>query len=243
MTDSFNSYVKWIRDHKSIWEFERDDNPADTRPIMLRKTHTSIMEALLSAPSFVHPNAMIHERAVVQGNVVIEDGVQILPDAVINGPAFLGRNSVVGNFSLLRTNCFLARDSLVGNHCYCNEAVIGRSARIAHFANFSRSILAYNSSVSAFVITATVKADKSELPPTSSRPTTDSKRGCTIGANTFVAPHVLILPGIDIGNRSFIGSFTIISHDIPDDTYVEVLRDVKMISNHIQIPRRKKVDN
>jgi acetyltransferase-like isoleucine patch superfamily enzyme/8-oxo-dGTP pyrophosphatase MutT (NUDIX family) len=238
----FNSYMQWVAAHKKIWAFERDDDPtSEVPPIALRKTHADIMAALGSVPRFLHPNALIHERAVVQGNVTIEDGAQILPDAVINGPAFIGRNSVVGNFSLLRKSCFLSRDSLVGNHCYCNEAAIGRSARIAHFANFSRSILAYNSSVSAFVITATVKADKSLLPPSPSSLTTDAKRGCSIGTNSFIAPHVLLLPGTDIGHRCFIGSFVVVSRDVPDGNYVEVSREVAMRSNSIELPRRNKL--
>src|SRR3546814_4976330 len=92
------------------------------------------------------------ESAVLSGAIVIERGAQILAHSVINGPAYIGCDAVVGNFSLLRRFCFLAKDSLVGNHSYCNEAVVGRNARVAHYVNFSRSIISYNSSLSAFVL-------------------------------------------------------------------------------------------
>src|SRR3546814_1577541 len=64
------------------------------------------------------------ESAVLSGAIVIERGAQILAHSVINGPAYIGCDAVVGNFSLLRRFCFLAKDSLVGNHSYCNEAVV-----------------------------------------------------------------------------------------------------------------------
>ena len=242
MAGDFSSYMRWVVEHRDIWLFERDDNAeSEVTPVALRRMHAEIMGALKSVPRFIHSNAIIHDRALVQGNVIVEDGAQILPDAVIKGPAFIGRNCVVGNFSLLRRSCFLSRDSLVGNHCYCNEVAIGRSSRVAHFANFSRSILGYNSSVSAFVITATVKADKSILSPTQSSSSADAKRGSSIGVNSFIAPHVLLLPGVDIGHRCFIGSFVVVSRDVPDGTYVEVYREVTIKPNSVEIPRRGKV--
>jgi len=36
-------------------------------------------------------------HAVLDGKVIIEDGVKILENAVVRGPVYIGRNSVIGN--------------------------------------------------------------------------------------------------------------------------------------------------
>lgn len=224
MVDNFGKYMEWIDQNAPIWAAERPAKlPQGASP--LRELHAVIMQALEAIPRFVHPSARIHDGALVEGNVVIEDGAQVLPGAIVHGPAFIGRRCVVGNHTLLRASCFLACDSLAGNHCYCNEAVVCASSRVAHFVHFSRSIASYNSTVSAFVITATVRADRAApADPGRSGSSSDLKRGCTIGANSFIAPHVLLLPGIDVGHNCFVGSFSVISRDIPDHTFVETVR-------------------
>ena len=231
-------YLRWTARHSEIWQFERNDT-FNTGTAEMRAMYTAIQAAMRDMPSFVHPTATIHRTAEIVGPVIIEAGAQILSNTIIQGPAYLGRATVVGNFSFLRQSCFLSRSSLVGNHCYCNEAVIGPSARIAHYANFSRSIVGYNSSISAFVLTATVRADKT--PVSSSQGETYEKLGSSIGANTFVAPHVTLSPGVAIGSNSFIGSFSVVNSDIPDGVYVETERLTTTKPNTVFLPKRKKV--
>lgn len=233
-------YSEWVYRNPAIWTFEHDDAPSNDIASALRETHTTILKALETMPAYLHQNCTIHESAILKGNVVVEEGAQILANTIIDGPAYIGRGAVVGNFSFLRGPCFLSRESLVGNHCYCNESVVGRSARIAHFANFSRSLICYNSSVSAFVITATVKADKTPVVAGQNDYKQASKLGSIIGANTFIAPHVVLSPGVCVGHRCFIGSYVLLTEDVADDTFLKVEHKVSSRPNMIKIPKREK---
>jgi carbonic anhydrase/acetyltransferase-like protein (isoleucine patch superfamily)/8-oxo-dGTP pyrophosphatase MutT (NUDIX family) len=235
-----SEFLAWVEAFPGVWAFERQLNPNDQTPEQLRDLHTRLSVATRAVPRFIHPGARVHQTAILEGNVAVDDGAQILPYAIVQGPAYIGRRAVVGNFSVLRTDCFLSRDSLVGNHCYCNEAVLGPSARIAHYVNFSRSFVGYNSAISAFVLTATTRADKSAI-TSNSQAMTAEKLGVTIGTGTFIAPHVTLQPGISIGSRSFVGSFTMIDHDIGSDTFVRVRQNLEKTSRSLAIPIRKKV--
>ena len=41
----------------------------------------------------IHPSANVHPSAVVEGDVILEEGVRVLPHATITGPCFVGKNS------------------------------------------------------------------------------------------------------------------------------------------------------
>src|SRR3546814_18212547 len=101
MLPGFNTYIAWIRKYPRIWEFENDANPTGGDPADLRIVYAHVLKALDDLPHFIHPNAFVHESAVLSGAIVIERGAQIPAHSVINGPAYLGRDAVVGNFSLL----------------------------------------------------------------------------------------------------------------------------------------------
>jgi 8-oxo-dGTP pyrophosphatase MutT (NUDIX family) len=93
------------------------------------------------------------------------------------------------------------------------------------------------------VLTATVKADESLIVRAQSEQGTKAKLGCVIGSNTFVASHVLLLPGVTVGDRCFIGSMLVLNKDVPDDTFVEVDRPINMRPNNIRIPKRSRLAN
>src|SRR3546814_12531394 len=93
------------------------------------------------------------------------------------------------------------------------------------YVNFSRSIISYNSSLSAFVLTATVRADKAPIMTAGSGKA--SKRGSVIGANTFIGPHTTLQPGVAIGHECFIGSFSTVRDDVSNGTFVDTVPAVR----------------
>src|SRR3546814_3926557 len=89
MLPGFNTYIAWIRKYPRIWEFENDANPTGGDPADLRIVYAHVLKALDDLPHFIHPNAFVHESAVLSGAIVIERGAQILAHSVINGPAYI----------------------------------------------------------------------------------------------------------------------------------------------------------
>lgn len=181
--------------------------------------YEAIKNKLKEIPSYISKKAMISPSAEIMGNVVIEEGAEILPYSVIKGPAYIGKNVVVGNFSFIRPFTFLSRETLLGNHSYCNEVVSAPKCRASHYVGCSRSVLMKNCTLSSFVLTATLRADYK--PVIENDDIVIRKRGCVIGSNTYLAPHVTVSPGMRIGKNCFIGSYITISKDVGDNKFIK----------------------
>lgn len=212
---------RWLEKNNEIIEFE-EGACLPSKPENKWKFYFRIQEALEGLHGYTSSDCKIAERAELSGQVVVREGARILPGAFIEGPAYVGKNTLVGNSALIRANSFLSAGSVVGNHCYCTAGVLGPKAGAFHFSGISRSVLERNCRVSAFVVTGTTRPDlktiEKNLPPSIDRDT--KKRGCTIGENTFLGAHVATVPGIDIGKNSFIGNFVTVDENIPEETYI-----------------------
>jgi len=185
-------------------------------------------------PFYRSEDAYIDSTATITGQVIIEKGVRILPYAMITGPVFIGENTIIGNYSFVRPNSFISRNVIIGNHSYCNESLIAPYSRVTHFCGVSRSILERNCTLSAFVLTASLKADSTAIDEDKGI----KKRGALIGKNTYIAPHVSISPGIAIGSDSFIGSFLYISKNVPNSQMLKTKKMIEAMQNPYEFPER-----
>ncbi len=184
----------------------------------------SLTERLLKEikkPSF-HKTAKIHRSAVIEGNVVLAEGVRVLPHATIIGPCSIGPHTIIGNNTLVR-------HSSIGAHCvmgYNTEVV--RSSLGDHIWTHSSylgdSVIGDNVAFGAGSVTANLRLDEEEISSligNGGMATGLTKFGSAIGSNTRIGIHVSIAPGMKIGANSFIGSSAYITQDIPENSFVK----------------------
>jgi len=67
----------------------------------------------------ISPKAEISPNAHIKGDVIIEEGVKIFDGAVVSGPVYIGKNTIVANGALVR-------QSMIGENC-----VIGFDTEVA----------------------------------------------------------------------------------------------------------------
>lgn len=164
--------------------------------------------------------AFIDESAKISGNVFIEDGVKILENSKIVGPAYIGKNTIIGQ------NC-LVRESMIGSGC-----VIGFSTEIArsyvgdncwfHTNYIGDSVISDNVSMGAGAVLANFKLDEGAVKSVVGGKSIDTgkvKLGAAIGANVRIGVNSSIMPGIKIGRNSFLGSGVVLDKDLPDNKY------------------------
>ena len=72
----------------------------------------------------ISPSAELDTSVKIDGDVWIEAGVKILPFTVIKGPAFFGKNCVIGPHAYIRP-----------------FSIIGEGARIGHCSEIKSSII------------------------------------------------------------------------------------------------------
>ncbi|MBM3227244.1 hypothetical protein FJZ27_00025 [Candidatus Peribacteria bacterium] len=170
---------------------------------------------------FVGENVSIHPSAVVDGNVVLGDGVRILPHATIVGPCVIGSGTIVGNNALVRA-------SSIGNNCvigYGTEvkgSVLGHDVW-THMTYLGESVVGNNVSFGGGCITGNLRLDEGMISSAFDGDRIDTgltKLGCIVGDGCRLGIHVSLQPGVNIGAGSFVSSAVVVGTDVPDGSFV-----------------------
>ncbi len=149
----------------------------------------------------------VSEKAVVDGDVWIGKGTRILAGACVNGPCYIGSNSLVGN------NCLIRNYSSVGDNC-----VVGFSTEIKHslvgddcwfHTNYiGDSIVGDGCSFGAGTIIANFRFDEMSVKVRVEGKKIDSgldKFGAVVGDNCKIGINACLSPGVKIGPYSIVG--------------------------------------
>lgn len=186
----------------------------------------------------IHPDATVHESAVINGPVVLEEGVRVMPHATIKGPCYIGKGTIIGN------NC-LIRDSIIGEQC-----VIGYSSEIArshlcshvwtHSTYLGDSVIGKNVAFGAGSVVANFRLDEGDISSVvqdESINTQRAKLGVMIGDHVRVGIHTSFAPGVKVGEGSFISSATYVSKDVGENKFVHTHEGVlEERENKVPVP-------
>lgn len=175
----------------------------------------------------VHSSASIHSSVVMEGPVLICEGVRIMPNACIVGPVFIGKNTIIGNNALVRgssigEHCVVGYNTEVKNSLLCNHVW-------THSTYLGDSVIGENVSFGAGSVTGNLRLDEGEIHSEhrdDKLPTGLSKMGTIIGRNSRIGIHVGINPGVKIGQGTFVSSGTLVDRDITDRSFVKMKNGV-----------------
>ncbi|MEK7528616.1 MAG: sugar phosphate nucleotidyltransferase, partial [Patescibacteria group bacterium] len=169
----------------------------------------------------VEKNLSIAKSAKITGDVVLEDGVRILDNAVVIGPAYIGRNTVIGNNAFVReshvgADCVIGFGSEVarsylGNNVWLHNNYIGDSV-IGNDVAFGAGAITGNYRLDGKTISMNVKGVKID--------TGLIKLGLVTGDRVRVGINTSFMPGITVGSDSFVGAGIMVGQDIPAGFFV-----------------------
>ena len=170
----------------------------------------------------ISPAARISPRAVVEGRVVIEDGVRVLENAVIRGPAYIGAGTIIGNNALVRDYSHIGRNCVVGYSTEIKTSYIGDNCWF-HSSYVGDSIIDDNCSLAAGTVLANFRFDERNIRVkmgTEAIDTGQDKFGAIIGAGSKTGINASIMPGVRIGPGSYVGSHVCLMRDLPANKLV-----------------------
>ncbi len=154
----------------------------------------------------VHKSVQIADTARFHGGrITIEEGVRIFDNAVICGPCFIGKNSIIGNNALVRESN-IGQGNEVG---FCSEVARSFTAQnvSAHHAYIGDSIIDSDVNFGAFSCTANLRLDKKNVKYNVKENRINSGRnkfGAIIGAKTQIGIHAMLMPGCKVDANSFV---------------------------------------
>lgn len=186
--------------------------------------------------------AEVAKSATIRGtDVYLEDGVRILDNAVIVGPAYIGKNTLVASNTLVR-------ESHIGANC-----VIGFGSEIArsylgsdvwtHSNYIGDSIIGSDCSFGSGTVMGNLRLDEGNILVDIQGEKVDSGRtkfGLIAGDHVRCGINTSFMPGIKIGRNCFIGAGIVVAQDVPDNQYVYAKTELIMKENKAQLDNKKR---
>jgi UDP-2-acetamido-3-amino-2,3-dideoxy-glucuronate N-acetyltransferase len=137
---------------------------------------------------------------------------QVHETAVVDQPAQIGAGTKVWHFSHVMAGARIGRDCTLGQGCYVGgEVVIGDRVKVQNNVSlFDGVVLEDDVFVGPSVVFTNVENPRAPIPRKSEFKTTTVRRGASVGANAT------LLPGVTLGQYSFIAAGAVVTRDVPD---------------------------
>jgi len=174
----------------------------------------------------------IKENVIIEGPVFIADGAVIYENVKISGPSYIGKNTVIGNGSVVRKshigdNCVVGYNteiarSYVGDGCWFHSNYVGDS------------VLEKNISMGSGAVIANLRLDEESIKSRLAEryfDTQETKLGACIGPDVRIGVNASIMPGVKIGSDTFISSSVLLDRDIGDCLYVSQKSEIILKPN------------
>lgn len=172
----------------------------------------------------IHKSAKIAKTAVINGAVIIEEGVKIFDHAVIQGPAYIGKKTIIGNNALVR-------ESMIGDNC-----VVGYNTEVArsfvgddcwfHSNYIGDSVIGNDVSFGGGALCANLRLDEKNIGDSGR-----NKLGPILGDHIRIGVNTSLMPGVRIGSNTMITSGLIIAQDIDEGKFVSGKTELVITEN------------
>jgi UDP-N-acetylglucosamine diphosphorylase/glucosamine-1-phosphate N-acetyltransferase len=159
----------------------------------------------------------VEREAVLKGSVWLDENSIVKSGCYIEGPVYIGRDSVVGPNARIRAYTCIQDRVVVGASCEIKNSIIMNGTKIPHLSYVGDSIIGENCNLGAGTITANIRFDEKNLRMKIKGRMQDTERkklGVIMGDRVQTGVNVSILPGVRVGSGSWLGPGTIISEDV-----------------------------
>ena len=158
---------------------------------------------------------------MIKRDVILGKNVKIAKTAKIVGPCFIGDNTIVGDFAMIRES-HIGKNCLIGGYCEVTRSYLGDGVSL-HRNYVGDSVLDKNVLFGAQAATANFRFDEGSIKSLvlDSRIDTElNKLGAVIGEGSKIGVNSTILPGVKIGKHTFIAPGYTIAEDVEDGMFI-----------------------
>lgn len=186
---------------------------------------------LTNQETSIHPQAIIAPTAVIDdsaGPVIIDEAARISHAARIVGPIYLGKQSFIGDFSLVRASDLESGVS-IGVHSDVTRSIFLENASVHGGGFIGDSIIDQGAKLGAGVITANKRFDRKHIKTQVKDKKIDTNKkalGVIMGANSRFGIRTSTMPGVMIGANQTVAPGDIVSKNLPH-LPAEEMKEVK----------------
>jgi bifunctional UDP-N-acetylglucosamine pyrophosphorylase/glucosamine-1-phosphate N-acetyltransferase len=163
----------------------------------------------------------IEDGAHLIGSVTVKEQARIRSGAYIRGPVYIGEHSDIGPNCFIRPDTSIGKNVRIGNACEIKNSIIMDKAHIGHLSYVGDSIIGEECNLGAGTIVANYRFDAKTIKTVIKDEVVDTERtklGVILGDRVKTGINTLFMPGVKVGNESWIGPNVIAYRDVPPNT-------------------------
>jgi bifunctional UDP-N-acetylglucosamine pyrophosphorylase/glucosamine-1-phosphate N-acetyltransferase len=159
----------------------------------------------------------VEKGATIIGQVAIQRGAIIRTGTVVEGPAWVGEDAILGPFAHVRAGTSIGKGVKIGNFCEIKNSIIMDHTRIEHLSYVGDSIIGERCNLGAGTIVANLKFNDKTVRMRIRDMLVDTdlrKLGTITGDNVKTGINSSIMPGIRITSGATIPPGVVVSADV-----------------------------
>ncbi|MDI6846955.1 MAG: sugar phosphate nucleotidyltransferase [Candidatus Bathyarchaeia archaeon] len=172
----------------------------------------------------------VENGAHLIGPVTVAETACIRSGAYIEGPTFIDEESDIGPNCYIRPCTSIGKKVRIGNACEIKNSIIMDNVHIGHLSYVGDSVIGENCNLGAGTITANYRLDAGTIKMMVKDKVVDSGRtklGAVLGDDVKAGINALFMPGVKVGNSSWIGPNVVVYRDLPANTMVSLKQDLE----------------
>ncbi|MGD0979088.1 MAG: bifunctional sugar-1-phosphate nucleotidylyltransferase/acetyltransferase [Candidatus Bathyarchaeia archaeon] len=176
------------------------------------------------------PFGLIEDGAHLVGPVTVAETARVRSGAYVEGPAFIDEEADIGPNCYIRPCTSIGRKVRVGNACEIKNSIIMDSTHIGHLSYVGDSIVGERGNLGAGTITANYRLDAGTIKMMVKDKHVDSGRkklGAVLGDDVKTGINALLMPGVKVGNDSWIGPNLLVRRDLPPKSKLFLKQEVE----------------
>ncbi|MCJ7699528.1 sugar phosphate nucleotidyltransferase [Candidatus Bathyarchaeota archaeon] len=174
---------------------------------------------------------LIEDGAHLVGPVAVAETARIRSGAYVEGPTFIDEECDIGPNCYIRPCTSVGRKTRIGNACEVKNSIIMDNVHVGHLSYVGDSVLGEHCNLGAGTITANYRFDAGTIKMTVKEKVTDSDRrklGAILGDHVKTGINALFMPGVKVGNGSWVGPNVMVQRDLPAKSTVLLKQDVNI---------------
>ncbi len=165
----------------------------------------------------------IEDGAHLNGSVYVAETARIRSGAYIEGPVFIDEQADVGPNCYIRSGTSIGKRVRVGNAVEIKNSILMDDTHVGHLSYVGDSILGEKCNLGAGTITANLRFDYGHVKMKIKHNFVDTGRrklGVILGDNVKTGINSLFMPGVKVGENTWVGANVVVEQDLPSDSVV-----------------------
>ena len=161
---------------------------------------------------------IVESGAHLKGPVIVEKTARIRSGAYIEGPTFIDEGSDVGPNCYIRACTTIGKNVRVGNACEVKNSILMDGTHVGHLSYVGDSILGEKCNLGAGTKIANYRFDEQTIKVMVKDNLVDTGRkklGAILGDEVKTGINALLMPGVKIGNKNWVGPNFVVDRDLP----------------------------